>query len=168
MDLKKLESHFKGKIPSADVSLLEALTEYDNKISLGQLNQKAQYQGNPVRTLWELKGIEWPSQSPEPLQRKPIASSLSSVTFSSPLFTRTQLEPLTVEEEEEQLAAALKESTTLRNEARTNVSETITQTLSIGENDYEIERTQLNDAANGDILQVQTLHLCHSVETNEI
>ena len=27
MDLKKLESHFKGKIPSADVSLLEALTE---------------------------------------------------------------------------------------------------------------------------------------------
>ena len=27
-------------------------------------------------------------------------------------------------------------------------SETITQTLSIGENDYDIERTQLNDAAN--------------------
>ena len=27
MDLKKLEAHFKGKIPSADVSLLEALTE---------------------------------------------------------------------------------------------------------------------------------------------
>lgn len=101
-----------------------------------------------MRTLWELKGIEWPSQSPEPLQRKPIASSLSSVTFSSPLFTRTQLEPSTVEEEEEQLAAALKESTTLRNGARTNVSETITQTLSIGENVYEIERTQLNDAAN--------------------
>lgn len=148
MDLKKLESHFKGKIPSADVSLLEALTEYDNKISLGQFNQKAQHQGNPVRTLWELKGIEWPSQSPEPLQRKPIASSHSNVTFSSPLFTRTQLEPLTVEEEEEQLAAALKESTTLRTEARTNASETITRTLSVGESDYEIERTQLNDAAN--------------------
>lgn len=61
MDLKKLEAHFKGKIPSADVSLLEALTEYNKKIMrLGQLKQKAQYQGNPVRTLWELKGIRNP------------------------------------------------------------------------------------------------------------
>ena len=76
MDLKKLEAHFKGKIPSADVSLLEALTEYNKKIMrLGQLKQKAQYQGNPVRTLWELKGIKWPSESPEPLQHIPIASS---------------------------------------------------------------------------------------------
>ena len=89
MDLTRLESHFKEKIPSADVSLLEALTEYDNKISLGQLNQKAQYQGNTMRTLWELKGIEWLSQSPEPLQPQPISSSLSNVTFSSPLFTPT-------------------------------------------------------------------------------
>lgn len=56
MDLKKLEADFKEKIPSADVSLLEALTEYSKKImSLGQLKQKAQYQGNPVRALWELK-----------------------------------------------------------------------------------------------------------------
>ena len=83
-----------------------------------------------MQTLWDLKGFAWPSQSPEPLQRKPIASSLSNVTFSSPLFTRIRLEPLTVEEEEEEeLAAALKESTTFRNEARTNASETITQTL---------------------------------------
>ena len=101
-----------------------------------------------MRTLWELKGIEWPSESPEPLQHKPFASSLSNLTFSSPLFTRNQLEPLTVEEEDERLAAALKESTTFRNEARTNASENITQTLSIGENDSEIQRTQVNDAAN--------------------
>lgn len=55
-------------------------------------------------------------ESPEPLQRKPIASSLSSVTFSS------QLEALKVEEEEKQLVAALKESTTFRNKAQTNAS----------------------------------------------
>ena len=67
MDLKKLDSHLKEKIPSADVSLLEALTEYDKKISLDQFNQKAHYQGNRVQTLWELKGMAWPSQSPEPL-----------------------------------------------------------------------------------------------------
>ena len=69
MDLKKLEAHFKGKIPSADVSLLEALTEYNRKIMrLGQLKQ----------------------ESSEPLQHKTIASSLSNITFSS------QFEPLTV------------------------------------------------------------------------
>ena len=99
-----------------------------------------------MRTLWELKGIEWPSESPEPLQHKAIASSLTNVTFRRSLFAR--IEPLTVEEEEEQLAAALKENTTFRTEARTNASENITQTLSIGENDNEIERTQVNDAVN--------------------
>ena len=34
MALKKLESHFKGKIPQVGVSLVEALTEYDKKIVL--------------------------------------------------------------------------------------------------------------------------------------
>ena len=58
-DLKKLESHFKGKIPPVGVSLLKALTEYDKKIVLE--SYQVPHQGNPVRTLWELKGIKWPS-----------------------------------------------------------------------------------------------------------
>ena len=33
------------------------------------------------------------------------------------------------------------------NEARTNASEKITETLSVGENDNEIAQTQVNDAA---------------------
>ena len=87
-------------------------------------------------TLWEWKGIKWPSENPEPLQHNPIASSLSNVTLSG------ELEPLTVEEEEEeQLAAALKESTTFRNETQTIASENVTQTLALGENDNKIERT---------------------------
>ena len=143
MDLKKLESHFKGKIPSADVSLLEALTEYDKKISLGQ--SKAQYKGNPVRTLWELKGIKWPSESPEPLQHKLVDSPLSNSTFNSAQLS-TQLKPLTVEDE--QLTAALKESMIHRRLRQTKASETVMATLSKGESDEETERTQLNDAAN--------------------
>ena len=88
-------------------------------------------------TLWEWKDIEWSSESPEPLQHKTIASSLSNITLNS------ELEPLTVEEEEEeeQLAAALKETTTFRNETKTIASENVTQTLVIGENDNKIERT---------------------------
>lgn len=58
IDLKKLEAHFKGKVPATNVSLLESLREYDRKL---QTAPTASSQGNPVRNLWELKGLNWPS-----------------------------------------------------------------------------------------------------------
>jgi len=146
MDLKKLESHFKGKIPPVGVSLLEALTEYDKKIVLE--SYQVPHQGNPVRTLWELKGIKWPSETPEPLQYKPVDSPLS-FTFSESYSTGTELQPLTVEEEEEQLAPALKESNLYLRGTQTKPSATITRaTLSTSEGNDDNERTELNDAAN--------------------
>ena len=146
MDLKKLESHFKGKIPPVGVSLLEALTEYDKKIVLE--SYQVPHRGNPVRTLWELKAIKWPSETPEPLQYKPIDSPLS-FTFSESYSTGTELQPLTVEDEEEQLAAALKERTFYLRGTQTKPSATITRTtLSTSEGNDDNERTELNDAAN--------------------
>lgn len=144
MDLKKLESYFKGKIPSADVSLLQALSEYDKKISESQF--KAQSNANPVRTLWELKGIKWPSETPQPVHGESVHSPLHFPSSSS-LSSCKNLEPLTAEEEEEQLAVALKESTIYRSETTTKNSETRT-TTSTGKNDEETKRTELNDAAN--------------------
>lgn len=59
IDLQKLDSHFKGKIPPPGVSLIDALEEYESK------RQQASnvVTGNPMRTLWEMKGIKWPSSS---------------------------------------------------------------------------------------------------------
>ena len=75
IDLKKLEAHFKGKIPGNDVSLISALEEYNRKADLAG-SEVGLCTGNPVRTLWELKGLKWPS-SPE----------ISSVCNSTPSHT---------------------------------------------------------------------------------
>ena len=58
LDLKKLEAHFKGKIPGDDVSLIAALDEYNRKTILARPQSEIGLGGNPVRTLWELKGIK--------------------------------------------------------------------------------------------------------------
>lgn len=56
--------------------------------------------GNPVRTLWELKGIKWPS----------FPDDSESSTCSATSCQARQLEPTTVHEEQEQLKTALIES----------------------------------------------------------
>ena len=101
---------------------------------LNPSQSKMQYQGNPVRSLWELKGIKWPSETPdpEPLQHE----------------SRSQLEPLTREEEEAQLAAALRESSICHKKMKqTKVSETVTAGTISAKESEEDERAQLNDAA---------------------
>ena len=106
------------------------------------------HQENPVRTLWQLKGIKWPSETPEPLQYKPVDSPLS-FTFSESYSTRTQLQPLTVEDEEEQLATGLKESNLYLRGTQTKPSATITRaTISTSEGNDNNELTELNNATN--------------------
>lgn len=61
LDLKKLDAHFKGKIPGNDISLIAALDEYNKKTNLAHPESEFGLGGNPVRTLWELKGIKSPS-----------------------------------------------------------------------------------------------------------
>lgn len=60
IDIKKLEAYFRRKIPSDEESLIDALEEYDKKLQPTGMSVPA---GNPVRTLWELKGIKWPTQN---------------------------------------------------------------------------------------------------------
>lgn len=95
-DLKKLEAHFKGKIPPKDISLIAALDEYNNKINPAQ--SEPVLGGNPVRTLWELKGIKWPT------------SSSSTESKGMPNYQARQLSPQTIQEEQEHLKKALIES----------------------------------------------------------
>jgi hypothetical protein len=71
IDLKKLEAHFKGRIPSIGVSLIEALEDYEKKI-LNPSNRK-DVSSNPMRSLWELKGLTWPSA-----EESEVTTSLSS------------------------------------------------------------------------------------------
>ena len=72
-----------------------------------------------------------------------------SFTFSESYSTGTELQPSTVEDEEEQLAAALKESNLYLRGTQTKPSATITRaTLSTSEGNDDSERTELNDAAN--------------------
>lgn len=52
--------NFRGKIPSDEESLIDVLEEYDKKLQPTGMSVPA---GNPVRTLWELKGIKWPTQN---------------------------------------------------------------------------------------------------------
>ena len=92
--LKKLEAHFKGIILGNDVSLISAQEEYNRKADLAG-SEVGLCIGNPVRTLWELKGLKWPS-SPE----------ISSVCHLTSSHTG-QLAPATIQEEEEQLKTAL-------------------------------------------------------------
>lgn len=70
--------------------------------------------------------IKWPSETPKPLQYKPVDSPLS-FTFSESYSPGTELQPLTVEDEEEQLAAALKESNLYLRGTQTKPSATITR-----------------------------------------
>ena len=58
MDLKKLEAHFKGKVPPISVNLIESLQDYETKLQTTP--QTARNPENPVRNLWELKGLKWP------------------------------------------------------------------------------------------------------------
>ena len=100
LDLKKLEAHFKGKIPGNDISLIAALDEYNKKITLTRAQSEVGLGGNPVRTLWELKGIKWPS----------VPEISESNTCSPTSSQARQLAPATIEEEQEQLKTALIES----------------------------------------------------------
>ena len=129
IDLKKLEAHFKGKIPGNDVSLISALEEYNRKADLAG-SEVGLCTGNPVRTLWELKGLKWPS-SPE----------ISSVCNSTPSHTG-QLAPATIQEEQEQLKTALIESR-MSNFYRPEVGdETVVTAV------HESEKIPLSDAAS--------------------
>lgn len=103
LDLKKLEAHFKGKIPGDDVSLIAALDEYNRRTNLARPQSEIGLGGNPVRTLWELKGIKWPSIPSVP-------ESSSSTTFNATSSHAKQLQPTTMQEEQEQLKTALIES----------------------------------------------------------
>lgn len=100
MDLKKLEAHFKGKIPGNDISLIAALDEYNKKTNPTRAQSEVGLGGNPVRTLWELKGIKWPS----------IPEISESSTCSPTSSQAKQLTPATIQEELEQLKTALIES----------------------------------------------------------
>ena len=100
LDLKKLEAHFKGKIPGNDISLIATLDEYNKKTNLARPQSEFGLGGNPVRTLWELKGIKWPSFPDDSESSKCSATSGQA----------RQLEPTTVHEEQEQLKTALIES----------------------------------------------------------
>lgn len=97
IDLKRLEAHFKGKIPGKDGSLISALEEHNAKAYLAR-SEVGLCTDNPVRTLWELKELKWPS-SPE----------ISSVCHSTSIHTG-QLAPATIREELDQLKTALIES----------------------------------------------------------
>ena len=57
MDLKKLEAHFKGKVPPISVNLIESLQDYEKKLQTTP--QTARNPENSVRNLWELKGLKW-------------------------------------------------------------------------------------------------------------
>ena len=103
LDLEKLEAHFKGKIPGDDVSLIAALDEYNRRTNLARPQSEIGLGGNPVRTLWELKGIKWPSNPSVP-------ESSSSTTFNATSSHAKQLQPTTMQEEQEQLKTALIES----------------------------------------------------------
>lgn len=101
-DLKKLEAHFKGKIPGNEISLITALDEYNKKIYPAQ--SEVGLSGNPVRTLWELKGIKWPSTA-----SNSEVSETSTCSVTSSQQTK-HLAPATMQEEEEHLKTALIES----------------------------------------------------------
>lgn len=62
VDLKKLEAHFKGKITGEEISLSATLDDYSSKLQTAPSSCSGR-DGNPIRTLWELKGMVWPSSS---------------------------------------------------------------------------------------------------------
>ena len=98
LDLKKLETHFKGKILGNDVSLIAALDKYNRKTILARPQSEIGLGGNPLRILWELKGIKWPSIASIPE---------SSTTCNATSSHAKQLQPTTMQEEQEQLKTAL-------------------------------------------------------------
>ena len=100
-DLKKLEAHFKGKIPGNEISLITALDEYNKKIYPAQ--REVGLSGIPVRTLWELKGIKWPSTASN---SEVSETSTCSVTSSQ----QTKHLALATMQEEEHPKTALIES----------------------------------------------------------
>ena len=126
--LKKLAAHFKGIIPGNDVSLISAQEEYNRKADLAG-SEVGLCTGNPVRTLWELKGLKWPS-SPE----------ISSVCHLTSSHTG-QLAPATIQEEEELKTALI--NSHMSNFYRPEVGdETVVTAV------HESEKIPLSDAAS--------------------
>ncbi|KAL9983400.1 hypothetical protein ACROYT_G005567 [Oculina patagonica] len=121
-DIRKLEKICNGKVsPKGEIQQL--LKEYDENFSVTRVKANTDHSINPVRKLWERKGIVFPGSGVLPNQKSESVASSRCYFYGKPTSTpvtgtpinacSSQLlrnEPTTLEEEERHLERGLSES----------------------------------------------------------
>ncbi|KAL9977765.1 hypothetical protein ACROYT_G015205 [Oculina patagonica] len=121
-DIRKLEKICNGKVPPKG-EIQQLLKEYDENFSVTRVKANTDHSINPVRKLWERKGIVFPGSGVLPNRKSESVASCGCYFYGKPTSTpvtgtsinacSSQLlryEPTTLEEEERHLERGLSES----------------------------------------------------------
>ena len=120
-DIRKLERICQGKVPPKS-QMQQLLKEYDENFCVTQTQTKPGHSTNPVKQLWEQKGICFPGKGVLPNRSERTSGTSGHVIYQAPTSTLVNTsisgcvpqvlfdEPATLEEERCHLEMGLKES----------------------------------------------------------
>ena len=112
-DIRKLERICNGKIPNAN-EIKKLIREYDEGFAITKrtaLEQSQQFNVNPVKRLWEAKGIRFPGSGILPNSSStPTSSGCTATRGAEPVLYSDFAMPMTFEQEKMYLELGINES----------------------------------------------------------
>ena len=118
-DIRKLERICQGKVPPKS-QMPQLLKEYDENFSVTREKTKTDYSINPVKQLWEQKGVCFPGRGVLPNRGESFSRASDHAIYETPTSTMPSIrrcdskllvdEPKTLEEERCHLQMGLSES----------------------------------------------------------